>query len=198
MVLFLRGPTSYCLSKRCQSTHRLPHIPRLVICLLYIIDIPDKNAGTHPATDAYPVCTCRGTIKNRLILTPTCVMVDGHAMLSQGHDHFLTDMGNYGSPSMDAACCMSLPPSYPIIPLQLWPRFPESTPAPPAPLPIPRYVPIAPVRTTPEAPTPPNAPTSRRTLTNEDRRRICQYHEEHKKAKHTEIGGKFRAYSSTN
>lgn len=32
--------------------------------------------------------------------------------------------------------------------------------------------------------------TPRRTLTDEDRRRMCVYHEEHKTAKQTDIGGK--------
>lgn len=36
-----------------------------------------------------------------------------------------------------------------------------------------------------------NSTTPRRTLTDADRRRMCQYHEEHPKKKQTEIGGKF-------
>lgn len=34
-----------------------------------------------------------------------------------------------------------------------------------------------------------SAPTPRRTLTDADRRRMCQYHEEHPNVKQTEIGG---------
>jgi hypothetical protein len=80
--------------------------------------------------------------------------------------------------------------------------FPETTlsPAPPPPPPptlsIPQPVPIRPSQSTPTAPTPPSAssvpsaPTPRRTLTDEDRRRMCQYHEENKSAKQTDIGGK--------
>ncbi|CRG92888.1 hypothetical protein PISL3812_09963 [Talaromyces islandicus] len=111
-------------------------------------------------------------------------MVDGHAMPSQGCDYFLTDMGNYGSPSMEAACCMSLPPSYSTMPLHLWPSkssFPESSPAPPH----------------PPLPTPSSTPTPRRTLTNEERRKICQYREDNKAATQIDIGAHFGVDRST-
>jgi len=36
-----------------------------------------------------------------------------------------------------------------------------------------------------------SAPTPRKTLTDSDRKRMCQYAEEHPNAKQTEIGGKF-------
>lgn len=58
----------------------------------------------------------------------------------------------------------------------------------------------APVRIPPQAPTPlkqqPKLPsittsTPRKTLTNEDRRRMCQYAEDHPNIKQTEIGLKF-------
>lgn len=39
-----------------------------------------------------------------------------------------------------------------------------------------------------------HAPSPRKTLTDNDRRRMCQYHEEHPTVKQTEIGGKPRAH----
>ena len=83
----------------------------------------------------------------------------------------------------------------------LWPSqlTNPSGSSPPAMLPIqPR--PIAPVtQDTPSAPEPtptpptpkqtPTLPTSRKTLTDNDRRRMCRYHEENPTIKQTEIGG---------
>lgn len=119
---------------------------------------------------------------------------------------------SYGSPPimpMEPAYSMSVPPPYSTLQLSMpshpWPSmlttqsgFPENTlsPAPPPTLSIPQPVPIRPSQSTPAAPTPPSAssvpsaPTPRRTLTDEDRRRMCQYHEENKSAKQTDIGGK--------
>jgi hypothetical protein len=62
---------------------------------------------------------------------------------------------------------------------------PASTPAPT--ISIPQPVPIRPLHATPAS----HAPTPRRTLTDEDRRRMCLYHEENKSAKQTDIGGGF-------
>ncbi|KAL1849704.1 hypothetical protein Plec18170_007225 [Paecilomyces lecythidis] len=66
--------------------------------------------------------------------------------------------------------------------------FHEGT-LPPAPAPAPISVsppaPIHPIRTTSTGSTP------RRTLTDEDRRRMCLYHEENKNAKQTDIGALF-------
>ena len=39
-----------------------------------------------------------------------------------------------------------------------------------------------------------HAPSPRRTLTDQDRRRMCQYHEEHPTVKQTEIGGKLEVF----
>lgn len=207
MALFLRETTFCCFSKLRQSTHRLPQIPRLVVSvdMPYIFLITEID--TLPATYAYTVCTCRSVIENGPIVAPADVM-DARAMSLLVHDSCLTDIGNHNisSPSAEAAYCKSLLPSYPIMPL--WPRFPESTPAPPPRPPISRYVHIRPrpaqstpgatTLPTPEAPTPRSAPTPRRTLTDEERRRICQYHEDHKEAKQTDIGGKFWARASAN
>ncbi|CRG85781.1 hypothetical protein PISL3812_02796 [Talaromyces islandicus] len=119
---------------------------------------------------------------------------------------------SYGSPPivpMEPAYSMSVPPPYSTLQLTMpshpWPSmlttqssFPEAalSPAPAPTLSIPQPVPIRPSQSTPTAPTPPSAssvpsaPTPRRTLTDEDRRRMCQYHEENKSAKQTDIGGK--------
>ena len=82
----------------------------------------------------------------------------------------------------------------------LWPSQITSRhepPSPPVTLPIHRS--IAPVAQNVPAPAPPPQPTptksggslstSRRTLSDDDRRRMCKYHDEHPSVKQTEIGG---------
>ncbi|KAL2002341.1 hypothetical protein VTN02DRAFT_169 [Thermoascus thermophilus] len=70
-------------------------------------------------------------------------------------------------------------------------HFPEAT-LPPTPVPtsIPPPAPVHPIRTS-------NGPTPRRTLTDEDRRRMCLYHEENRSAKQTDIGALFGVERST-
>jgi hypothetical protein len=64
---------------------------------------------------------------------------------------------------------------------------------------VPPIFPSAPVPNTPASATPVSATsthsgrtssTPRKTLTDQDRRRMCQYHEDHPTVKQTEIGGK--------
>jgi len=64
---------------------------------------------------------------------------------------------------------------------------------------VPPIFPSAPVPITPASATPVSATsthsgrtssTPRKTLTDQDRRRMCQYHEDHPTVKQTEIGGK--------
>lgn len=106
---------------------------------------------------------------------------------------------DYGpSPLMtvDNSYGMSIPPPYASIPMPMpshaWPsmltthnHFPESG------LPV-----SMPTSVSPSAPMPPVRKTStggstpRRTLTDDDRRQMCIYHEENKTAKQTDIGGK--------
>ncbi|KAL8840109.1 MAG: hypothetical protein Q9170_001456 [Blastenia crenularia] len=77
------------------------------------------------------------------------------------------------------------------------PPVPTQTPRPIAPL----TTPINKTPTTqsaPAAPTPiPTPPSGRRTLTDQDRRRMCQYHEENPTVKQTEIGSLFGVERST-
>lgn len=106
---------------------------------------------------------------------------------------------DYGpSPLMavDASYGMSIPPPYASMPLPMpsnsWPSMLTTqspfheTGLPPA------HIPTA---MSHSASTPPIRKTStggatpRRTLTDEDRRQMCLYHEEHKTAKQTDIGG---------
>jgi hypothetical protein len=106
---------------------------------------------------------------------------------------------DYGPPSLmavDAPYNMSIPPPYASMPLPMpshsWPSmlttqspFHENG-LPPAPVPT---------SVSPSAPTPirkssTGGSTPRRTLTDEDRRNMCLYHEENKTAKQTDIGGK--------
>lgn len=100
---------------------------------------------------------------------------------------------------MEPAYSMSIPPPYTALHLSMpsypWPsmlttqsNFSDSTlsPAPAPTLSIPRPAPIRPLRTGSAS----SGPTPRRTLTDEDRRRMCLYHEENKTAKQTDIGGK--------
>ncbi|KAJ5915062.1 DNA binding HTH domain Psq-type [Penicillium verhagenii] len=97
---------------------------------------------------------------------------------------------------------MNLPPPYTSMPLPMpahaWPSmlthhspFHDGVPPPPAPISI-----------SPSAPTPirkssTGGATPRRTLTDDDRRQMCLYHEEHKTAKQTDIGALFGVERST-
>lgn len=119
------------------------------------------------------------------------------------HSPPLPDFHSFGYGSspimpMEPAYSMSIPPPYSALHLTMpsppWPSmlttqsaFPESTLSPtPAPtLSIPQPPPLRPIHTAPTA----VGPTPRRTLTDEDRRRMCLYHEENKTAKQTDIGG---------
>lgn len=95
----------------------------------------------------------------------------------------------------------------PLHPLNI-PQWPSqltnpSEPSPPAPTPPPTVRPIAPATSIPPlqparaasiTPVPdpkphPPQPTARKTLTDNDRRRMCQYHDENPSVKQTEIGG---------
>lgn len=104
---------------------------------------------------------------------------------------------------MEPAYSMSIPPPYTALHLSMpshpWPsmlttqsNFSDSTlSAAPAPtLSIPQPAPMRPIRTAPAL----TGPTPRRTLTDEDRRRMCLYHEENKHAKQTDIGGKISTF----
>ena len=100
----------------------------------------------------------------------------------------------YGMP-LDSSYGMSIPPPYASLPLTVpsnqWPsiiatqsRFSDSG------LPqisLPGLAQVAPL---PGRKSSMGGATPRRTLTDEDRRRMCVYHEEHKTAKQTDIGGK--------
>ncbi|KAL4965871.1 uncharacterized protein BDV14DRAFT_51941 [Aspergillus stella-maris] len=110
---------------------------------------------------------------------------------------------HYGSVPMDASYPVTIPPPYAPLPMTVpsnaWPSMltPESQPPFRAPdLPVSAPVPIAP-SVSPVAPVPPprrsstSNSTPRRTLTDEDRRRMCEYHENHKTAKQTDIGALF-------
>lgn len=114
------------------------------------------------------------------------------------HTPSMPDYHGFGYPSpimpMEPSYSMSIPPPYASLPLTMpshpWPsmlttqsHFPEAT-LPPTPIPtsISPPAPVHPIRTS-------NGPTPRRTLTDEDRRRMCLYHEENRSAKQTDIGG---------
>jgi hypothetical protein len=102
----------------------------------------------------------------------------------------------YARPS-HATYTTAMPTLHPLI-MPQWPSqiTNPSEGGPPTAIPLPR--PLAPVSamTTPHSappatPAPAPAPsTARRTLTDHDRRRMCQYHEDHPTVKQTEIGGK--------
>ena len=66
---------------------------------------------------------------------------------------------------------------------------------PPAAIPLPRALAPTSTITTPQSAPPalpaPASSTARKTLTDQDRRRMCQYHEDHPTVKQTEIGGMF-------
>lgn len=107
------------------------------------------------------------------------------------------DFGPSPIMAVDASYGMSLPPPYASMPLPMpshsWPSM-LTTQSPfhengLPPTPMPQSV-------SPSAPPPPIRKTStggstpRRTLTDEDRRQMCLYHQEHQNAKQTDIGGK--------
>jgi hypothetical protein len=100
---------------------------------------------------------------------------------------------------MEPSYSMSIPPPYTALHLTMpshpWPsmlttqsNFSDSTlsAAPASTLSISHPAPIRPLHTAPTS----TGPTPRRTLTDEDRRRMCLYHEENKTAKQTDIGGR--------
>ncbi|KAL3478723.1 hypothetical protein BJX99DRAFT_98620 [Aspergillus californicus] len=104
----------------------------------------------------------------------------------------------YGVP-IDPSYPVTIPPPYAPLPMTVpsnaWPSMlilsqpPFQTELPLAP------VPIAPSTSPSTTALPPrkastSSSTPRRTLTDEDRRRMCLYHEENKTAKQTDIGGK--------
>ncbi|KAJ5586980.1 uncharacterized protein N7459_002745 [Penicillium hispanicum] len=114
------------------------------------------------------------------------------------------DYGPSSLMAVDAPYGISIPPPYVSMPLPMpshsWPSmlttqspFHEAG-LPPAPIPT---------SVSPSAPTPPTRKTStggstpRRTLTDEDRRQMCLYHEENKTAKQTDIGALFGVERST-
>lgn len=106
---------------------------------------------------------------------------------------------DYGpSPLMvDASYGMSVPPPYVSMPLPMpshsWPSmltttqspFPENG-LPPPPMPTS----VSPPAPAPRRKSSTGGSTPRRTLSDEDRRQMCLYHEENKTAKQTDIGGK--------
>jgi hypothetical protein len=105
---------------------------------------------------------------------------------------------DYGpSPLMavDTSYGMSIPPPYTSMPLPMpshsWPSMLTTHNPFSAGMPV-----STPTSVSPSAPMPPVRKTStggstpRRTLTDDDRRQMCLYHEEHKTAKQTDIGGK--------
>ncbi|CAF9908861.1 MAG: hypothetical protein HETSPECPRED_008753 [Heterodermia speciosa] len=104
---------------------------------------------------------------------------------------------------------------HPLHPLNI-PQWPSqltnpSEHSPPVPIPAPSVRPIAPATSIPTlqparaasvtpAPDPkphPPQPTARKTLTDNDRRRMCQYHEDNPSVKQTEIGAMFGVERST-
>lgn len=107
----------------------------------------------------------------------------------------------YGPPPvmpMDPSFAITVPPPYSSLPLTMpphtWPSMLAThTPFPESGLPSV----TAPPSASPPVPAPPprkastGGSTPRRTLTDEDRRQICLYHEDNKTAKQTDIGGKF-------
>ena len=87
----------------------------------------------------------------------------------------------------------SHPPQLPILPMQSWPSM-LTNPVPyPGQIGIPAVAP-PPVAASVPATTKPSRSTSstpRRTLTDDDRRRMCRYHEENPTAKQLDIGRMF-------
>ena len=114
------------------------------------------------------------------------------------------DFGASNLMAVDATYGMSIPPPYASMPLPMpshaWPSMLTHHSAfsevglPPA---------SVPTSVSPSAPVPPIRKTStggstpRRTLTDEDRRQMCLYHEENKQAKQTDIGGKTKSCPHT-
>ncbi|RLL96635.1 hypothetical protein CFD26_104367 [Aspergillus turcosus] len=101
----------------------------------------------------------------------------------------------YGVMPLDTPYGVSIPPPYASLPLTMpsstWPsmlttqsQFPEQG-LPPVPIPA-SAAPVTPIQPPRKSST--SGSTPRRTLTDEDRRRMCLYHEEHKTAKQTDIG----------
>lgn len=105
--------------------------------------------------------------------------------------------------SMDSIYSRQMPTSYaanpPLHPL-IMPQWPSQITNPsegtPPVIRLPR--PLAPVsaiitpHSAPPAPSAPAPSTARKTLTDQDRRKMCQYHEDHPTVKQTEIGGECR------
>lgn len=132
---------------------------------------------------------------------PSSWMEMGNMNHSSQHSPALPDYHNLGYSSgpvmpLDSSYGMSIPPPYASLPLTVpshqWPSMLATQPQFPdsglhVALPgISQVAPIAPGRKASTGGTMP-----RRTLTDEDRRQMCLYHEEHKTAKQTDIGGKF-------
>lgn len=100
--------------------------------------------------------------------------------------------------TMEPSYDMSMPPPYASLPLLMpshpWPSMLANQPQPQLPdtylppVPIPASQP-KPIRPMPARKSSTGGSTPRRMLTDEDRRRMCLYHEEHKTAKQTDIGG---------
>lgn len=93
------------------------------------------------------------------------------------------------------------PPLHPLI-MPQWPsQITNPSEGPPAAIPLPRALaPVSAINTPHSAPPAPSAPapsTARKTLTDQDRRRMCQYHEDHPTIKQTEIGALFGVERST-
>ncbi|PYI13942.1 hypothetical protein BO86DRAFT_41260 [Aspergillus japonicus CBS 114.51] len=124
----------------------------------------------------------------------------------------------YGVLPIDSSYGVSIPPPYASMPLTMtsntWPSmlttqgpFPDAAmpamPLPPPPPPPPLQQPQQTPTITSVTPVPPprksstSGSTPRRTLTDEDRRRMCLYHEENKTAKQTDIGALFGVERST-
>ncbi|PLN84410.1 hypothetical protein BDW42DRAFT_39635 [Aspergillus taichungensis] len=112
----------------------------------------------------------------------------------------------YGVIPLDSAYGVTIPPPYASLPLTLpsntWPsmltnhqsHFPEGG-LPPVPIPPSSVSPVTPIPPPRKSST--SSSTPRRTLTDEDRRRMCLYHEENKTAKQTDIGALFGVERST-
>lgn len=100
--------------------------------------------------------------------------------------------------AVDASYGMSIPPPYASLPLPMPPHSWPSMLANQSPFHENGLPPSMPTSVSPSAPAPPMRKSStgganpRRTLTDEDRRQMCLYHEENKTAKQTDIGGECR------
>ena len=69
------------------------------------------------------------------------------------------------------------------------PSQPPPPPPPPPTVPVSSFASTHSLPPITTQPPPPSQPTARRTLTDQDRRRMCQYHEDNPSVKQTEIGG---------